>query len=129
MHEQRMEGGHHVQTALLSDPCRAFACRLEVLTVLYQLDTERAHRCVLLGAVAMRNHDGGGNGVLMRGEGYRLAMVAARRADDAGGFAAASGKVTEINQSAAQLERPDGGVVFVLDPDFRAGPGLQQRPR
>ena len=77
----------------------------------------------------MRHDDGCGNAVLARGVTHRLAMVAARRADDAGGAVAAPRKIAEINQSSTQLERADGGVVLVLDPDLRADRRLQQRPR
>src|SRR5258708_28861337 len=119
-----MEGGYHVQSALLCDPRRAVPCGLKIFAVFDQLDAQRAHCGILLDAVAVRHDDRRGYAVLARGIAHRLAMIAARGADDAGGAVAAPRKIAEINQPSAQLERADRRVVLVPDPDLRPDRGF-----
>jgi hypothetical protein len=120
--QQRMERGHHVQRAAACQGLRVLARRLEVLTVLDELDSQGAHRRVLRCAVAMRYDDGGRQPIAARGKADRLPVVAARRADNAAHRARRAAEVVEVHQPAAQLEGADRSVVLVLHPHLRAEP-------
>ncbi len=78
-----MEGRPHLQPALLGQvPCMAIGL-VEVAAVLHQLRPEGAHGGVLLHRIALRHHHGDGQAGAARGEGQALAVIAARRRDDA----------------------------------------------
>ena len=101
---------------------------LEVIAVLDQLDPERAHRGVLLAAVAMGDDDGSRQSVASRGESDRLPVIAARRADHTARPLRLLAEVMEIDQPAAHLESAGRRVVFMLYPDLGAHLLAQQRP-
>src|SRR4029077_13924497 len=57
-----------------------------------------------------------------------LAVIAARRGDQARRRTRRAREAVNINDSAAKLERAHRAVVFVLDPDFGPGARTEQRP-
>ena len=56
---------------------------VEIAAVLDQFGAEAAHRRVLLDGIAVRHHDGDAQAGAGAGERERLAVIAARRGDDA----------------------------------------------
>ena len=122
------EGRREFQALGGGDAGGFLARRFEIRAMLDQPRTERAHRRVLLHAVAVRHDDRHGHAVALPGIGERLPVVAARRRDDAGDIGALARKTFDIDQAAAQLEGAGWRVVLVLDPDIRAAAFAQQRP-
>src|SRR5258706_3047308 len=91
---------------------------LEVAPMLDQLDAERAHRGVLLDAVAARDDDGRGNAEAPRCPRDALAVIPPARGDHPAHLGLAGAQLAEVSESAAQLERADRAVVIVLQPDL-----------
>ena len=96
---------------------------LEVLPMHDQIGAEGPHGGVLLTAVALGYHDRDPLAGLPGGIGDGLAVIAARRRHHASGFA-----LGHVGQPAANLERADGCMVLVLDPDLGSGAFGEQRP-
>ena len=107
---------------------RFFPGRFEIHPAFDQRRPQRGHRRVLLRAVAERDDDGNRQIESLAGPGQRLAMIPARRRNQA---ALVSGPAVPIGEHnpAAHLESAGGQMVFMLDPDLGAGPSRQQRPR
>ena len=101
---------------------------LEVMAVHHQFGAKGLHRRVLLDRVALGHDDGRGEPVGARGEGDRLAVIAARRGDDAGTIRTGSPQFADMDQPAAHLEGAGRRMVLVLDPDIGAGACGEQRP-
>ncbi len=127
-HEVAMKGGHGDEAAFGGDPHRFLARRLEVVAVLDELGAERAHRRVLLARIAARNIDAHREPGARAGEGEALAVVAARRRDDAFGVRVAPLQRVDEGQPAAHLEGAGRIVVLVLDHRLGAEPPGDQRP-
>ncbi len=117
-----------MQAALGGESLGEFERGLEIVPVLDQVRAERAHRGILLAAVAMRDYDRHVHPRARPGVCDTLAVIAARRRDQARGRTRRAREAVDIDDSAAQLERAHGAVVFVLDPDFGAGARTEQRP-
>ena len=131
-HEVGVIRRHHVQIALVGEPLRVLASRLEVMTLLDQNRAERAHRSVLVRAVAVRHDDRDVDAERPTGERQALAVVAPRRADQRPGRQAASSRLTrvpiDVHQAATHLERAGRRVVLVLDPHLGTELVGQHRP-
>src|SRR5258706_2971768 len=90
---------------------------LEVAPELDQLDAERAHRCVLLDAVAARDDDGRGNAEAPRCPWDPLAGIPPPRGDNPPHPGLPAAKPPKEGEPAGQLERADRPVGLVLQPD------------
>jgi len=93
---------------------------LEVRAVLDEVGAESAHGGILFSAVAVRHYERRLDAMPPRGESNALAVIAASRGDDGLDFGMLTSQVVEVNESAADFEGADGGVVFVFHPHFRA---------
>src|SRR5262245_63210730 len=113
-----MKGSDHVKPAVLRKGPRVLERGLEVVPVLDQLGTERAHRSVLLHAVAMGHDDRRADSVLAGAESDGLPVVASRCRHDALVYF----QLRKIHEAAAQLESADRRVVLVLQPHL--GPDM-----
>ncbi len=101
------------------------------LKVVPGLDEPRAeayHRPVLLDAVAVWHDDRRIDSKARSGERDALPVIAGRRSHDAANIGLRPSDCVEIDETAADLERADRGVVLVLDPQLGADPPRQQRP-
>ena len=96
--------------------------------MLDQCRAKGAHRRIFLKRVAMGHDDGDGQARCARGARLRLAMVAARRRDDAGHLRMGAPQPVDIGNGAARLERARRRVIFMLHPDRAAGARRQQGP-
>ena len=123
-----MKRRDHMQSAFCGKPPRMFTRFLKVAAVFDQFDAERAHCRILFKTVAVRHDNRCGNPVAARGKPDRLAMVAARGADDAGGARAAREQFVKVNQSPAHFECAGRREIFMLDPNFGGKFDAQQRP-
>ena len=101
---------------------------LEVRAMDHEFGALRGHGGVLFRVVVFRHHDHSAQAQPRRRRRDRLTVIAARRRDDARAIGFARLQVAQIQHAAADLERADGRVVFVLDPDLAAGAPGQQRP-
>ena len=81
------------------------------------------------GRIAMRYDDRGRQSGALRGESQRLAVIAARRRDDAFDMRPFAFQPLDVEEASAQLESADRRVIFVFDEDLGADPRAQQRPR
>ena len=124
-----VEGGHEVIAALVGEFCRMRPALVEVGAGHDQLGAEGLHGSVLLARVAARHEDRARNAGARRGQRDRLAMVAARRGDDAIELRPLRLRRVEIDDAAAHLEGADGRMVLVLDPHLRARTLGQQAAR
>ena len=115
--------------ALAGDLCRMVLRLVEVAAVFDEFGAETAHRRVLLGRIAMRYDDRGRQSGALRGESERLAVIAARRRDDAFDMRPFAFEPLHVEEASAQLESADRRVIFVLDEDLGADTRAQQRPR
>src|SRR5208283_4200348 len=77
----------------------------------------------------MRYDDRGRQSGALRGESERLAVIAARRRDDAFEMRPFAFEPLDVDEAAAQLEGADRRMIFVFDEDLGADTGAQQRPR
>ena len=105
-----------------------FARRVEIVAKLEQFGAEGAHRGVLLrpNCPAARRPPRAGRRRWRRGPG--LAVIAARRGDDAGRVGMGAAQPVDEGDAAAHLERARRPVVFLLSPNLAAEPGGQLRP-
>ena len=101
-----------------------FARCLEIITVLYQFDTQRTHGVVLLDAVAVRHDDDGGDTETPAGEADRLTVVAPGGGNDPGPGARGVSprelgvftlQLVEQDQTTTDLEGSDRPVPSSLD--------------
>ncbi len=123
-----MERRHGLETALLGQHHRVLARGLEVDTVFDQLGSERTHRRVLVGTVAVRRDDRHRHAGCSTGERQALAMVAASGADDPTHLRPLAHEPIDVDQPAAHLERAGRRAVLVLQPDLGADLCTQQWP-
>ena len=126
--EIAVEGRHGVQPARLCEPHGLLARILEILAVFDQLRAERAHRGVLLARIAVRDDNRHREAGAPSGEGEALAVIAARRRDQAFRLRRAAHERVYIGEAAANLERAGRLVVLVLDHNLGADPFAKQRP-
>ena len=98
--EVAMERRHHLEAALGRDDAGMLARLLEVAAVLDQLGAEAAHGGVLLAAVAVRHEDHDRHAERPAGVGEALAVVAARRRDDACDVRPLAPQAIEVDESA-----------------------------
>src|SRR5262249_43400004 len=117
-----------MQSTLGGETLGEFERILEVAAVLDKFGPKRAHRGVLFTAVTMRYDDRRSYPGARRRIRDTLAVIAARRRDQAGDRMRCAREAVDIDDSAAQLERADRAVVLVLDPDLGAGARAEQRP-
>ncbi len=117
-----------MQPALGGEVLGEFKRVLEVMPVLDQFRAKRAHRGILLAAVAMRDDDRRLHSGPRRGVRDTLAVIAAGCRDQARRRTRRAREAVHIDDSAAQLERADGAVIFVFDPDFCSSARSEQRP-
>jgi hypothetical protein len=104
------------------------ACVLKITPLLDDFDAKRAHGRVFLDAVPHRYDDGCRNTVLASGKSNGLAVISARRGDDAGGFGTSATQFVHVDKTATDLEPSDWRVVFVFHPDGRPCARLEERP-
>ena len=102
---------------------------LEVFAMLDQIGAEAPHRPVFLRAVAMRHHNRGREAVPGGGESHGLPEVSPRRGREAPDPRIPRDLPVDIIQGAADFERSDRGVIFVLHPEFASGARVEERPR
>src|SRR6478672_2142886 len=93
-----------------------------------ELRPERPHRPVLLDAVAERRNDRNRPSVTTGSERHRLAVVPARRSNDAGNARLRPEEIVHVDEPAPDLEGADGRVVLVLHPHLGPTALVQQRP-
>ena len=117
-----------MQPPLPGEPHRLLARGLEVLPVLDELRSERPHGGVLLPRIAVRHDDRDREAETPPGEGEALAVIAARRRDEALGRRLAAHERVDIGQAAAHLEGARRLMVLVLDDDLGAEARRKQRP-
>ena len=127
--ELGLERADEAQSLGLRERRRVLARLVEVAAVHDEIRAERLHRRVLVARVALRHDDRAAHAMPARGEGEALAVVAARRADDAGERGVARLERRQQVEAAAHLERAGRRVVLVLDPDLAARAAREQRPR
>ena len=126
--ERGVERRHHVQ-ALGGPNLNGVLQRfLEIVAVNDQLAALGNHGGVFLRVVAFRHDDDGTQPLAGCADRDRLAMVAASRGDDAGTIGLPLLQAGHVERSTTNLERPDGGVVLVFDPNGEPGILAQQRP-
>ena len=98
------------------------------MTSLDQLRSECLHRRIFCLAVPVRHHDGHRNAESRRGETNRLPMITASGGHHAPEVWLGASEVIEVDEPAANLERPHRSVILVLDPDARSAARVEQRP-
>ena len=81
-HQFTMKRWHAMQPVAFGQEGGMLARGLELVAVLDERHAQRAHGRVLLERIPVRHHDGRGDAVAPRSEADRLAVVAARGADD-----------------------------------------------
>src|SRR5690606_22162671 len=101
---------------------------VEILAVLAQLRPEGTHRRVLLDRVSLRHIDDGAQARPRRRPRLGLAVVAARRRDDAGAVGTGAAQPVDEGDGAARLEGADGPMVLVLDSGLGTGGLREKRP-
>src|SRR5262249_25159559 len=126
--EAAVEGRHGMESALSRKVASVLVGGLEIMTVLDELGTLRAHGRVLLAAIALGYHDYGGKADTAAGEGDALAVVAAGRRDHAGELGLAPFELGQVDDAAADLEGAERRVVLVLDPDLGTHALREQGP-
>ena len=127
-HQIAVKGRNEIQVALGRDRDRVRFGFVEIAAVLDQLGAEGAHGRVLFDRVSIRNHDAHSDTCTRGCKRERLAMVAARCADHAFALRPLAHGTIDIDEPAAQFERPDGSVVLVLDNDIHSRARAQERP-
>ena len=118
-----------MQTAFGGELPRVLQRFLEVRAMDHQFGALRGHGAVLFRIVAFRHHDHRAQTKPRRRRRDRLTVIAASRRDDARAIGLARLQFAQIRHPATDLERADGRMVLVLDPDLAAGAPGQQRPR
>jgi hypothetical protein len=118
-----------MQPSLSSELLRSNQRGLEVFPMFDQLGAETAHGTVLFRTVSMRHHDRRRKSMAGGGECHRLTKISPGRCDHSPRFGSTSHQLVEVIQRAADLERSNRGVVFVLHPELASHPGIEERPR
>ena len=128
-HQVAVQARHEVQATFGGKLRRMLARLLEVLAMLDQRGTERAHRGVLLDRVrraarrsSPQRRDSRPRSAIDWPWLPRVALITPSRP------ASRRSELVQVDRTAAQLERTDTGVVLVLDPRASAEPGVDQRP-
>src|SRR5262245_15311178 len=101
---------------------------LEIEAMLDEFGALGAHGGVLLGAIAMRHQNDRAQTRPARGDRHALAVVAARRRDDARDTGLAALQLVHVDEAAAELEGTNERMIFVLHPDLGASALREQRP-
>src|SRR5580698_929987 len=102
--------------------CRVFKRSLKIVTMLDQFGSKRLHRAVFFATVAMRHDDRGLETDTVSGEGDALSMIPPRCSHNTFDGWSGAFEPVHINSGATQLERSDGRVVLMFDPDLCADP-------
>ena len=123
-----MEGRHEEQALLGPDPMCFQPGLVEIGSEFDQFRPKSTHRGILFDRIAVGRIDDGAQTGGARGAGLGLAVVAARGGDDARGVGVGTAQPVDEGYTPADLEGAGGTMVFVFDPDFRAGPCFQLRP-
>ena len=126
--EIAMEGRNRMQAARFREPHRFLARGLKVMPELDELGAERAHGGVLLARIALRREDRHLQAGAPPGEGEALAVIAARRRDEAPRLRLAPHERVDISEPAAHLEGARRLVVLVLHHDLGLKPLGEERP-
>jgi hypothetical protein len=93
---------------------------LEIGSMLDELDPPSSHRRVLLPAVAVGHDNYGRKPIELSRESDALAVVAARRRNDAAKVRFSMSQLLEINEPTPDLEGAQRGMILVLHPEFCA---------
>ena len=89
---------------------------LKIEAMLDELGPLGAHGSVLLGAIAMRHQNDRAQTRAARGDRHALAVVAARRRDDARDAGLAALQLVHVDEAAADLEGTNERMILVLHP-------------
>lgn len=118
-----------MQPLVLRDAARLVLRLVEIVSELHEFRAERCDRRVLIGRVTARHVDGRPQAGARRGEGDRLAVIAAGGGDDATHLRMGGAQPIKINEPTPNLERAGRRVILVLHPHSAAGAAGEFRPR
>ena len=119
---------HKVPAVFGGERLRVLFGLLKVAAELDEIGTLRAHGGIFLGAVSLRHDDVRRHVEPARRQRHRLAVIAARRRDQAPYVDRSAKQFRGIHHRSTRLEGSDGSVVLMFHPHFGAQPLAQQRP-
>src|ERR1700751_4093238 len=93
-----------------------------------QLGAERLHGCILFDAVPARHNDHGAQPGTSSSKSDTLTVIATSRCDHTGYLWLSLLELVHVYQPPADLERAQGLVVLVFNPNLGAGQLAEQRP-